>query len=66
MKKRIVKGYICGTDLQDISLGAKDVVIFPTVKFLKKKRSCWKECGILELNLSNAKYISKPGLNNAK
>lgn len=58
MKKSVTKnkkvkplGYICGTDPTDIHLGATDVVIFPTIKQLKKKRSCWKECGIYEVHL---------------
>ncbi len=46
------KGYICGTDPMDVTLGASDVVIYSSIKALKKKRSCWKECGILEIDLS--------------
>ena len=46
-----VVGYICGEDQTDISLGATDVVIYPTVEALKKKRTCWKECGIVEVKL---------------
>lgn len=49
MKK--LKGYICGNDPLDFSLGAKDVVVYPTIEALKEKRTCWKECGILELEI---------------
>lgn len=55
-----LKGYICGTDTTDIHLGAKDVIIFPDIRSLKKARTCWKECGILEINLSKAKLVVKP------
>lgn len=58
-KQRKLKGYICGTDISDISLGASDVVIYPSVALLKKKRSCWKECGIIEINLSGCKQVAK-------
>lgn len=54
-----LKGYICGTDIMDISLGANDVVIFSSIDSLKKKRKCWKECGIIEIDLSNLKKILK-------
>lgn len=46
-----LKVYVCGTDLNDLSLGATDVVVHPSVNSLKKRRGCWKECGILELSI---------------
>lgn len=58
MKK--LKGYICGTTPTDVNLGANDMVIFSSVKALKKARTCWKECGILEINLDELKYKIKP------
>ncbi len=58
MKKKL-KGYICGTDITDIFLGANDVKIYSSIKDLKKSRSCWKECGIVELDLSKPKYVVK-------
>lgn len=52
-----LKGYICGTDITDIYLGANDVKIFSSIEALKKARSCWEECGIIELDLSKYKYV---------
>lgn len=48
-KKKKPVGYICGTAPTDLWLGATDIIIYPTVKALKKARSCWKECGIMAL-----------------
>jgi len=53
-------GYICGTDTLEVSLGATDVKIFPSVKELNSGHSCWKECGILKIPLHNLKYQVKP------
>lgn len=50
MSKKI-KGYMCATDPTDIHLGANDVVIFSSIKALKKKRTCWEECGIVEIEI---------------
>lgn len=46
-----VIGFICGEDDTDLNLGATDVVIYPTVESLKKKRTCWTTCGIVEVKL---------------
>lgn len=54
-----IKGYICGTDITDVNLGATDVVIYPSIEELKKKRSCWEECGIVEIEL-DGKYVTSP------
>lgn len=51
-------GYVCGTDELDVSLGATDVVIFPTIEALKSKRSCWEECGIEAVYLGD--YVIEP------
>lgn len=49
MKNKEVLGYICITDCTDLHLGAKDVIIYPTIVSLKKAKSCWMECGIIEV-----------------
>lgn len=48
---KTLKGYLCGNDPCDISMGANDVVIFSSIEALKKKRTCWKECGIIEIEI---------------
>lgn len=50
-KKRQLKGYLCGGDHGDLSLGAIAVVIFSSIKALKANRTCWRECGIVEIDL---------------
>ena len=54
-----VKGYICGTDIAEVHMGATDVIIYPSAAALKKKRKCWEECGIVEIEV-NGKYIVDP------
>lgn len=53
-----IKGYLCGTDLLDIKLGADDIKIFSSIETLKEARLCWEECGIVEIEL-NPKVIVK-------
>ena len=60
MKKSKPLGYICGTDPEDINLGATDVKIYPTLKALKKARKCYKECGVLSIKID--KVIVKQNL----
>jgi hypothetical protein len=55
MAKKKLVGYICGTDVLEISLGATDIIIYPSITELKKKSKCWKECGIVEIKLYNLK-----------
>jgi hypothetical protein len=53
-----VVGFICGTGELDLSLGATDVIIYPTIESLKEARDCWSECGIVEVHLG--KFVEKP------
>lgn len=46
-----VIGFICGNDELDLSLGATDVVIYPTIEALKKAKKCVDECGVVEVLL---------------
>ena len=52
MKK--AKAYMCATDF-DIELPWNKTAEFPelyrTIKALKKDRSCWRECGIIEVQV---------------
>ncbi len=50
-KNKNLKGYICGNDDTELSLGATDVVVYPTIASLKRNRKCWKERGIIELEV---------------
>lgn len=56
------KSYICGTDwLYEVG-ECSEVTLFSSVKALKKARQCWKECGIVELEIKNKKWVVKPKL----
>jgi hypothetical protein len=57
--------YVCGVDWQH-EIGEEmykpDVVVYPSVKSLKKHRSCWKECGIVELEIKVNKWVEPQNL----
>lgn len=58
---KVILGYICGTDPTDLHLGALDVKIYPTIEDLKKHRTCWEECGIIEVVKGEVIVESKIG-----
>lgn len=44
-----MKTYCCGVDYQHEP--HEDIEWFSTVETLKEKKSCWEECGIIEITL---------------
>lgn len=63
MKKRNSKKiYVCGVDWQHEVGEASDVRMYASIKKLKQERSCWKECGIVELEVSLGKWIEPQNL----
>jgi len=55
-----VRFYMCGVDWQyELGKAADGTILYPSVNSLKKYRSCWKECGIVEItiNVSQLKWI---------
>jgi hypothetical protein len=58
MTKRVSKkSYVCGVDWQHEIEECNDVKLYSSVKALKKARSCWEECGIVELDIRVKKWI---------
>jgi hypothetical protein len=67
MNKEIVKKlYCCGVDIQHEICEAPDLEgsmpLYSSVKELKKQRTCWKECGIVELELKLIKWVQPQDL----
>lgn len=61
-KSKIKKGYMCLTDYElELNMGG-DVVIYPTIKELKKHRPCWVECGIVQVGIYVAKVVKRAKL----
>lgn len=56
------KVYVCGVDWHHEIGEAPDVIVYPSVKALKKRRSCWEECGIVELELKVTKWVEPQNL----
>lgn len=58
-KKKIkkVKIYVCGVDWQHEVGEASDVKMYASVAALKRARTCWKSCGIVELEVTLSKWI---------
>jgi hypothetical protein len=61
-KKVVKKSYVCGVDWQHEIGECNDVKLFSSVKALKKARTCWAECGIVELELSVKKWVEPQDL----
>lgn len=59
MKKR--KVYACGVEWQH-EFGDIACITYPSVESIKAQRGCWKECGIVELEVKEIKWISKQRL----
>lgn len=57
--------YVCGVDWQHEigeEMAKPDVVVYPSVESLKKHRTCWKECGIVELEITVSKWVEPQDL----
>lgn len=51
---------MCGTDWStDLPLGAQDIKIFTDLKKFKKSRTCYKECGIVQVEIIKKKSVLK-------
>jgi len=64
-KKKKYKGYVCGnkgyvcSTTFEYEFERTWVLVYPTVEDLKADGDCWKECGIIELEITKKKVISK-------
>jgi hypothetical protein len=54
LKMRV--GYMCGVDWQHELVGA-DCKIYYSLAQLKRARTCWKECGIVKVEVSLKKWM---------
>lgn len=61
-KIRKVKVYVCGVDWQHEIGEASDVKMYASVADLKRSRTCWKSCGIVELEVKLSKWIEPQDL----
>lgn len=62
MKSKSIKVYACGVDFQHEIGHASSNTIYASVEDLKRKRACWRGCGIVELNVSLNKWIETQDL----
>ena len=63
MKKKVSKiSYICGVDWQHEVGECNDVQLYSSIKALKKARTCWEECGIVELEIKVKKWVEPQNL----
>ena len=54
--------YVCGVDYQHEIGETCDVVLYASVEDLKAKRTCWKQCGIVELKIQINKWVEPQDL----
>lgn len=62
-----IKLYICGVDFQhELGCACGGNKLYPSVEDLKENASCWKTCGIIELevDMDNYKWIVEQDLFN--
>lgn len=61
LKQNKIKAYICTTDWNTELpvLKANDVNIYMNLKTFKKERTCWKECGIVEIHITKKRIVKK-------
>jgi hypothetical protein len=58
-----VIGYMCGVDFDtELGLNADGNRVFPSVKALKRAMSCWKSCGIVEVEVRARRMVVKQDL----
>lgn len=56
------KAYVCGVDWQHEIGEVNDVKLYSSIEVLKEERTCWKECGIVELELSLVGWVEPQDL----
>ena len=60
-EEKQITAYVCGTDWQ---FECKELLIqttlFNTIKELKKKKKCWKRCGIVEIKMREVCWREAP------
>ncbi len=62
-KLKTKKVYVCGVDWQHELGEVSDYTkVYSTVEDLKRQRSCWEECGIVELEVKMTKWMEPQNL----
>jgi len=60
-KEKVTKkvGYMCETDFRfELGSSKNASQIFGSLESLKKHKSCWKSCGIIEVEITKKKIIN--------
>jgi hypothetical protein len=64
MKTRKIKVYTCGVDYQyELGEACDGNRVFASVEDLKLHNKCWKQCGIVELEIKLIKWIEPQDFN---
>lgn len=58
MANEALKVYICGVDWEH-EIKDVPITIYPSVRALKKDRTCYHECGIVELEVKVKKWVQE-------
>lgn len=54
-----ITAYLCGTDYYH-EIGECTTHTFASVKALKQNNKCWRECGIVKVEVRLVKWMTKP------
>lgn len=65
MKKPSKIGYIFGVDFQyHIGEDLSPTKIFSSAEILKKETKCWKQCGIVKIEVTEIEWVEKQDFDN--
>ena len=67
MKKETRKGFMCAVDF-DWELGEVNdsSPVYSSVEDLKRQRTCWEKCGIVEVEVKRVKWIEPENFGSKK
>jgi len=59
-KTKGIKAYLCNGDFYyELPNEAEDIILSPSIEALKRRKKCWKSCGILQVEITVTKVIKK-------
>jgi ribosomal protein L34E len=60
-------GYMCGVDYQhEVGEVMDSTPVYSSVEDLKRQRTCWKRCGICEIEIRAVKWVEPQDFSNGK
>jgi hypothetical protein len=59
----VVVGYMCGVGYQhELGRFPAGILVYPSVADLKAYKPCWRQCGIVEVEVRATRWVEPPDL----